>query len=442
MILAMIIFPIKSSIYYGYLFNKISKKVFTHYFPYYRFGYEDFGWKGWNLCGHNPDNIGARGERDIASVFYPIMGIYSTNDAEYLEYQVQLMKLAGIDGVGIDVGVYWEDIAKSVRILCNLLKKYEMEAFLVFHDNARFLYSNQTDRFNDVAHSYYDLNGWLNVIKDVQIRIQQRPIIAIVSINTTIPEKGITYLGPYDIESWIASFEPIYRPIVVSNLFGDEFNTFIDGELEWVVPGNITSGDYNFVQEKRRELVGNVTEKFNNMAITFHISTVWPGYDDGNTLCFAGQRRYLTREVGATYRHSWEAIFNKSSPIVLIDSWNNWANGTQIEPSSSFGYSHLEQTKDNIEEFKGIKLKSKEITPKTAEYSYRFTTRNNQTAKAVSDGINELIKRGDYIAAEIESIYYAEELGIKDKEIFVSFSISLKYNIYAFLLIISLIIIL
>ena len=80
-----------------------AKPVLVHYMPWYvaKPYSTTWGWH-WTMNHYNPDNINASGEREIASHFYPIIGPYDSADPVVLEYHVLLMKLAGVDGVIVD----------------------------------------------------------------------------------------------------------------------------------------------------------------------------------------------------------------------------------------------------------------------------------------------------------------------------------------------------
>ena len=79
------------------------KPVMVYYMPWFTAKpYSDsWGWH-WTMDHFNPDTIGASGERQIASWYYPLIGPYDSSDPAVLEYHVLLMKLAGIDGVIVD----------------------------------------------------------------------------------------------------------------------------------------------------------------------------------------------------------------------------------------------------------------------------------------------------------------------------------------------------
>jgi len=71
------------------------------------------------------------------------------------------------------------------------------------------------------------------------------------------------------------------------------------------------------------------------------ILTVSCGYDDRK------QRLpgfFIDREKGALYRRNWELALAQDPDVVLINTWNEWPEGTNIAPSVEFGYLYVELT--------------------------------------------------------------------------------------------------
>jgi hypothetical protein len=59
------------------------------------------------------------------------------------------------------------------------------------------------------------------------------------------------------------------------------------------------------------------------------IGGVWPGFDD--TLASWGKDRYMWRRCGQTWRDTWSIAAYYTPPIVMIDTWNDFEEGTAIE---------------------------------------------------------------------------------------------------------------
>jgi hypothetical protein len=71
------------------------------------------------------------------------------------------------------------------------------------------------------------------------------------------------------------------------------------------------------------------------------VATVIPGYDDS---AINSPALIVDRQDGAFYQSHWEAATNCSPGSYVICSFNEWHEGTEIEPSLEYGYEYIELT--------------------------------------------------------------------------------------------------
>lgn len=73
-----------------------------------------------------------------------------------------------------------------------------------------------------------------------------------------------------------------------------------------------------------------------------YVATVMPGYNDLRT--GRGNAFAVDREGGAYYERSWQAAIGAAPDWIVINSFNEWPEGTYIEPSQAYGTRFLELT--------------------------------------------------------------------------------------------------
>ncbi len=80
------------------------------------------------------------------------------------------------------------------------------------------------------------------------------------------------------------------------------------------------------------------------------IATVMPGNDDTRTNRPGAYVR--DRRNGDFYRDAWRGAFASYPDWIIITSWNEWVEGTMIEPSVTYGNLYLDITRDFAAQFK------------------------------------------------------------------------------------------
>jgi hypothetical protein len=82
-----------------------------------------------------------------------------------------------------------------------------------------------------------------------------------------------------------------------------------------------------------------------------YVATVMPGYDDRKT--GRGNAFAVGRENGAYYARSWQAAIGSAPDWIVITSFNEWPEGTYIEPSQAYGNLFLDLTAQWSAAFRG-----------------------------------------------------------------------------------------
>src|SRR6266849_6757025 len=72
-------------------------KLYVHVMPWFDTKASQGSWGiHWTMANRNPDIIDGSGRRQIASYYYPMIGPYASGDRDVVEYQLLLMKYAGV----------------------------------------------------------------------------------------------------------------------------------------------------------------------------------------------------------------------------------------------------------------------------------------------------------------------------------------------------------
>jgi hypothetical protein len=82
-------------------------------------------------------------------------------------------------------------------------------------------------------------------------------------------------------------------------------------------------------------------------------ATILPGFDDRLQLDRKGKRPVIKREDGSPFRQLWKAAIAAKPDWILIVSFNEWHEASQIEPSTAFGMRELETCRQMSVKFHG-----------------------------------------------------------------------------------------
>ncbi|MBN2274788.1 MAG: T9SS type A sorting domain-containing protein [Bacteroidales bacterium] len=276
----------------------------------------------------------------------PLIGYYSSLSWATQMYHILLSWSCGIDGLVINVkDIYDEECMKT---LVQTLKR---------------LYAMNLSYFSYDYSISYDDQGLLNTEAAINKFMYLRDYILpepidFLRYNGTPAVFAFNYPNEYlTAEQYSAALDDVFptgKPILVWNQIESTASGYVNSFYPWVEPGgnvwNGTNWGKVYLDWFYPEL-----DKYSNK-LDFVTGGVWAGFDDRNNECWGGTR-WIDRQEGWVYEKTWEYINNYSGivPIqwVLLETWNDWNEGTEIEPSLESGYQYLIKTIESINGFKG-----------------------------------------------------------------------------------------
>ena len=350
----------------------MNKQVFVHLCTWFQTKEVSNEWKMWNSdyfeSPHNPDIIRYDKKRDIATTSYPLIGVYDSSDSFLIEYQFQLMVLAGIDGVIVDWdgrSINPERHLMFLKIL-PFLNKYKLKLIVCFEEWCGY-YPKDTNlnRAEEVSKALAELE-WLNT------NVIEK------SYYATLDGSSPVYVFRKVADSMFNSLEWNYIKNNLSNkniefyfndCYTDELNNCSDGYFFWV--GGFDKNNSNSLDFLKNELDCFRKKAYEKKRRNKVIMSVVPGFDDTPVWGWGETPRIAPRYNGKRYSLMWESIIRENDNTVQIVTFNDWNEGSQIEPSVENGFKYLNLTRKYISIFKNIEEKEYDFNLALTYYKER-----------------------------------------------------------------------
>lgn len=310
---------------------------------------DNWGWH-WTMDHFNPETVTVTGERQIASWYYPLIGPYDSSDPAVLEYHVLLMKLAGIDGVVVDWygSVNFLDYGinnKATVKLAGYARKAGLKFCICYEDQTiqHLIDGNYITAGEAIGHAQKEmLYLQSNFFPDPgYLRLHGRPVL----LN----------FGPQHFMA-SSNWEDIFSILAATNhpAFFTEDNRLDAGMGAFSWPpmwmsqapgtGGVLSG------AALKSYLADFEQKSAGWPAT--ISSAFPRFHD--IYQRAGVRNYwgyLGDRHGDTLRETLSRGMTNSSAIAQIVTWNDFGEGTMVEPTREYGYQDLGIVQDSRRQF-------------------------------------------------------------------------------------------
>ena len=298
--------------------------ILAHYMPWYtaRPFSEHWGWH-WTMNHFAPEQE-TDGQRQIASKYHPLIGPYDSGDPHVLEHHLLLMKLAGIDGVIVDwYGLTdYRDYAVLHRYTTRLLQQCErlkMKFVICYEDQTipALVDANRIAASDRVAHAVNEID-WLGKYwfkSGSYVKLEGKPVLL------SFGHSGLTN------DEWSQCLSGLNSPVAYFSQ--DIRRDGATGGFGWPAP------KVGMIQVDRF-----LSESANWTAA---IPAAFPRFDDIYKDAGVGEGYpQLPDDSGRTLQSTLRKALDCNAPIIQIATWNDWGEGTQIEPSVEFGQRDLQ----------------------------------------------------------------------------------------------------
>ncbi len=312
------------------------QSLMVHYMPWYAAdpARNQWGWH-WTMNHFQPDRRGPQGWRQIASHDYPQIGVYDSNDPLVLECQTLLMKMAAVDGVIIDwYGIEkfrdYAEIHRNTQHLIQHVKRAGLK-FAICYEDQSVKHMQEAKQLDDKASLAVGQQAlrWLArhwFQDEAYLRIESRPVLLV--------------FGPqhFDRNEWHTLLSDLKPRPHVYGLPHLTQTRGMDGAFGWppVTGGReVTPGVWrNYLAQ----LDARPADQGPSMAVAF------PGFRDiYQQAGLHASYGWIDERAGKTLAETLALAAQSEARIVQVATWNDYGEGTVVEPTRKYGYRYLEQ---------------------------------------------------------------------------------------------------
>jgi len=259
--------------------------------------------------------------------------LYDSRDRDLIKYHIQQAESAEIDSLVVSWWGIGSKEDKALRVLLDVAS--QMPSRVRMSVQLELAGIEHLDEATVVSQLAYVLEQYGN--DPAFLRVGGRPVLFLYN---AMPFSS-------DMQQWqrIVSSPRIsrFQPLLIVDQISEEVLTVFDG---YYLYGPLAL----WFTEKVWDRYLNGSFIAQREAKTF-VATVAPGYDD-RAVRYPSWNDLVPRNNGQTYDAIWRMALEFDPDWIFINSWNEWHEGMEIEPSLEYGDRYLMMTRDYAREFK------------------------------------------------------------------------------------------
>ena len=316
-------------------------KVFTFYYPWYSSpNGPSTRWDHWSDVAE--DSI-------FTSTNYPLHGAYDSNDENIIRSHMAIIKQAGIDGIIVS---WWGTDGYEALPLDEIFRvasEFDLEVTLYYESVRDMSQEWIIDEFLYIYETYpayqaFMKNDGVPVVFVYAVDAYQRTPEFWQGVRDAVESEYGEHImiGDASDVGFLNVFDGFHLYIWLDEGYPELFETCVNN---FEVGTSILEDDVIFQKARDNEDLELTVKPF--------MTTVVPSFDARS---WGRMDPLVERLDGETYRDYWNVSHNLEPHSILITSWNEWHEGTEMEPSREYGFSYIQMTKEYIEEYKGEEI--------------------------------------------------------------------------------------
>ncbi|MBI1972245.1 MAG: hypothetical protein HYS53_03000 [Candidatus Aenigmarchaeota archaeon] len=311
-------------------------------------------WSHWEWTGenpHDPRKFTGDNKRDTASADYPLIGPYRSEDPELMRYHARLAKSMGIDALVVDWYTYKDtkntDLAYMDRNFSKMMDVAEQESYQLsvimepkIHFNGWIKHASREESVEAVKDDFrYVLKNYSK--RKSFFKHDGLPVLFVYDTIRLTPSEWSSLVGDMENEG--------HHFVLVGDITDPDYLGSFSSLYEWPNYEGVTKEGASY----HNRVLDNLNRTTEGRADVVTSAAVWPGFNDTGVWGWGGGPRVIGGDANF-YNTTWDAALSNKSKWTVIATFNDWNEGTQIEPSLERGFEYLDITIRNISRLKAV----------------------------------------------------------------------------------------
>lgn len=293
-------------------------------------------WSHWKWTGggvaHDPEKKGDNGRREIASAYYPLIGPYNSWSRAVVRYHLKTAQAAGIQAF---LCIWYgpaTDTDRQIPLLLEEAAPLGMRIAICYEEKINFPeYRSPESRDDLIKNVAGDLTYIQQKYGKHPAYLKRNGAPFIYQFNGWgSGDIGPQYLTPAE---WKKIFARLKSPVVYARQNLDEaYYPTLHGAYQWWTPDATALTRFS---TRAAQMVGEGKLKF-------FMTMACPGFDDSGVWGWGQGPRIFPRAGLSVFKDTFDRAWQGNPEIIQLVTWNDFNEGTVIEPTREFGYRYID----------------------------------------------------------------------------------------------------
>ena len=312
--------------------TNVPREALAFYYGWYGNPEASQRWYHWN-------NVDPSRKHIDESTHYPALGAYDSHDPKVIETHFREAKQAGLTGFIVSWWAKADFHDQGIPLMLAAAGKYGMK-ITVYYETVpprdKPTVEGAVDDLTYLVEKYGSHPAWL--------KVQNKPAIFVYG----------RAIGQLKLDGWANVISAFNAKNPHGAVFiGDQISPRAAAIFDGIHTYNPTGSTKGKSPDEIRSWAKTTFPEWVKTAGPERIAciTIIPGYDDSVQPSRQPPRPVTDRHNGETYRVMWHEAIAANPDWILVTSWNEWHEGSEIEPSREYGERLLEITAEFSKRF-------------------------------------------------------------------------------------------